>query len=667
MASFLGLYRGPRGLVLVAILTTSALIGCGDDDGGSDAGPADGGTDAGPPPPPEMCATGGTPALQFRDATEDYDVHAGGLDVLANRVSVGDLDGDGYPDVIVHRVGSANPADFTAARRDWPYRVLMNRERGLLRSFEDATRESNYGALREPTADAGRAAHFAVYADFDDDGDLDVLSGTYSDPTRRDLDPGHRTELLLNDGNGVLALAPFSPALAGSESGARLVPTTSAALLDHDRDGLVDVFFGNWYANYGGSLAGVQDTLARNLGAGAFEDITDLVGLTATGDIDTHSAAAPTYGVTACDVDADGDEDLLVSAYGRRFNQLYLRTADGYVEAGEASGFDGDDNEDYTDSEFYKCYCQTTGMCTAGAPRIACDGLYWNAGVDDQPFRLNGNTFTTACGDVDADGDMDLYSAEIHHWHIGESSDSPELLVNSGPNADGVPVFTRPGNAATGLTVPRVGTSWNEGGISSGMGDLDNDGRMDILLGTSDYPDQALWIYRQLPDGTFQQVAADVGVDHACAPGFSLADLDRDGDLDLLVASGTARDCATAWPDGPPLRIYENVNAQSANHTQIHLEGAGAVGGGANRSAIGALVRVTAGGRTQTQEVQGGFGHFGLQFDADLTFGLGDTCQIESIEVRWPDAAGTTERFENVRANYRIVLRQGEGLTYLTE
>jgi hypothetical protein len=76
-------------------------------------------------------------------------------------------------------------------------------------------------------------------------------------------------------------------------------------------------------------------------------------------------------------------------------------------------------------------------------------------------------------------------------------------------------------------------------------------------------------------------------------------------------------------------------------------------------------VKVTAGGVTQTREVQAGHGHFGVQHDLDVTVGLGASCSIDVLEIRWPDPAGTVERFESVPANYRIVARQGEGLEYL--
>ena len=650
-----------RLLGLLVLLATA----CGDDDRsmGVDAGAPDGGAaDAGTvvEPPPENCPTNPDPGIQFRDVTDAW----GASDVLANRVSSADLDGDGYPDVIVHRTGSHNRADFSLPARDWPYRVLMNRAKaGGGRELVDRTVDSGYGALRDPAGDEGRAAHFAVFGDVDNDGDVDVFGGTYSDPTQRATDPGDRSEILLNDGSGTFTIAERSAAIAGSDDGARALPTTAAAFLDHDRDGTLDAFIGYWYANYGSSLYGMQDRLARGTGGGVFEDVTDAVGLATMGTPGERTASRPTYGVTACDVDLDGDTDLLASAYGRQWNQLWVRTDAGYADLGESSGFAGDANQDYGDNEFYRCYCQTTGSCTADPARIACDGLYWNAGTDDQPFRLNGNTFTTACADVDADGDQDLYSAEIVHWHIGGSSDGAELLLNDG-TAD-APVFARPGNETTGLAVPRVGVSWNEGGIASALADLDSDGRMDVLLGTSDYPDQALWIYRQSAAGTFEEVSAAAGASHACAPAFSLADLDADGDLDLVVGSSTARTCADAYPDGPPLRIYENVSGQDAGWTGIRLAGDPAAG--SNASAIGAIVRVTSGDVTQTREVGGGYGHFGMQHGLDVHVGVGAACTIDRIEVRWPDAAGTTETFTDVRARYRIAIAQGAGLSYPAE
>lgn len=81
--------------------------------------------------------------------------------------------------------------------------------------------------------------------------------------------------------------------------------------------------------------------------------------------------------------------------------------------------------------------------------------------------------------------------------------------------------------------------------------------------------------------------------------------------------------------------------------------------GAANTSAIGAVVNVTAGGSTQTQYVSGGYRHGNNQNDLVLTFGLGSVCSIDSIDVRWPDAAASHSRFTNVQANDTVTLRQG--------
>lgn len=660
-------------VVCIWALGASSAIGCGNSArrGGDpvDAGaPGDGGADvdAGPPAPPARCAsfTAPGPGPSFRDATADWDVDATGVNV-----SAADLDGDGWADLIIHAAGGNVRNDFTKPPRDWIYHVLMNRPKdGGGRHFVDRTLESGYGALREPVADVGRAAQLAVMADVDDDGDLDVFSSAYANRDDPAADVGDRSELLLNDGTGVFSLDPVrQPAIMGSADG-RAVPSVGASFVDYDRDGWIDLFVGYWYYSYGRSYSGVQDKLSRGMGGGLFEEVTDSLGLTTPGAAGTRNSSRATYGVTACDIDLDGDADLIESAYGREWNQLWLQQDGAFRDVAQAAGYDGDTNIDYSDNEFYRCYCASIGGCPGVArPRVTCGTGGWNAGVDDQPWRNNGNTFTTACGDVDDDGDQDLYTAEIHHWHIGGSSDSSELLLNTGADADGVPVFERPGDAAMGLSVPHVGASWNEGGISAGMADLDNDGFVDILLGTSDYPDQFLWIYRQNADRTFGETSAASGVQHACGHSFAAVDLDRDGDLDLVVTSSTARDCARAWPDGPETRVYENLSGQDADWTQIHLEGAGAAAGGANRAAIGTVVRVTAGGVTRTREVQGGYGVAGQQHDLDVTIGLGGACMIDDIEVRWPDAAGTVEHFTNVPARYRLVIRQGEGLTYLSE
>ena len=95
---------------------------------------------------------------------------------------------------------------------------------------------------------------------------------------------------------------------------------------------------------------------------------------------------------------------------------------------------------------------------------------------------------------------------------------------------------------------------------------------------------------------------------------------------------------------------------------QLRLEG----GADSNRAAIGARVQVTTpDGVTQTQEVGGGYGHFGAQNDTVLHFGLGTSCDAE-VTVRWPNRDLTEETFSIV-SGYRYEVPQGGTATAIVE
>jgi hypothetical protein len=121
--------------------------------------------------------------------------------------------------------------------------------------------------------------------------------------------------------------------------------------------------------------------------------------------------------------------------------------------------------------------------------------------------------------------------------------------------------------------------------------------------------------------------------------GAVFGDLNNDGKIDIVMLNARAR---------PTLMINETA---TTNHWVLLK----LVGSKSNRSAVGAVARVTAGGRTQVDEVRSGRGYQSAE-DLRLHFGLGAAPVIERLEVRWP--SGTTNVWTNLTANRVIQLRE---------
>ncbi len=593
----------------------------------------------------------------FQDSTSKWGLDA--IGALGVRISAVDFDNDGWPDLAV-RLGGIVADDFTPGgkRTTW---LLRNTHDG---HFEDVTVTSRIRALRSGDTTKGRPGEVWAFGDFDNDGDLDVFTGLASDAKNP---PGSTSELLLNNGDGTFALGP-------DNSPVRLpngdVPA-GATFVDFDRDGLLDL----WVVQntFGGQPR--QDHLYKGDGTGGFTDVTTSVGLktlpwsTSVDNLNKALGHSNAWSANACDLNDDGNPELLAASYGRAPNHLWQSTGpDGgfqFVNRSIASGYSFDENQDWHDNESARCWCKLhpTDMGCAGIPApmyIACatdaDAFRWDNTSDQNAFRLGGNSGATMCADVDNDGHLDLVTSEIVHWDVGGSSDPSELLVNQGlPDV----TFKRPGNAVTGLARTHSSPVYDEGIITGSVFDFDNDGWDDIYFGNTDYPGAHGLLFHQDSPGHFEAVPLAQGIDHHRSHGSVVADFDHDGDLDIVVGHSFARCHSDPKDDSEcyatqQVRFFENVIGDQGNFIQLALTG----GPEANRAAIGARVTVKAGAITMMQEVGGGHGHYGAQDDLTLHFGLAEACEAE-VTIRWPDQALTTQTFK-VPAGYKFTVTEGE-------
>ncbi len=155
------------------------------------------------------------------------------------------------------------------------------------------------------------------------------------------------------------------------------------------------------------------------------------------------------------------------------------------------------------------------------------------------------------------------------------------------------------------------------------------------------------YVFQNQGDMTFKNVSAAWGIEEAsCSNGAAYADLDNDGDLDLLVNNVNQ-----------PAFVYENLSEkrQSNNHLRIKLKGKTG-----NLSGIGATIKITTGSTTQYYE------HFlsrGYESSVDPTihFGLGEHQIVDSIEVCWPD--NTHQILQQTVANQLVLIDQSSATT----
>jgi hypothetical protein len=520
-----------------------------------------------------------------------------------------DVDGDGWPDLLLDKT-----------------RLFRNVARpGGGRQFVEVPDALGLGDGPKP--------ELVLLADLDDDGDRDAFVGYGGDPGNpKWTDPGARSRIFLQEDGRFRAQE--SPELVVVET------LVAGAWLDYDRDGHLDLIRGAHYKAGGLELEAYPLHLYRGLGGGRFVEVTDKAGLTLRREPGHVDSRRPVYGIATADWNGDGWPDVLVCGYGRQRNLLFANQRDGtFKDVGLATGFAGDDD--------------VSGTYPEATKRMFRE-RYKVERRDEQPFRANGNTFDAPVADFDNDGDFDVFLGEITHAWAGPSSDLSALLVNGGP-----PTFAFTRTTHVAVREHKI-SNWNQGDLYAGWLDYDNDGLLDLLVASGEYPDdQRLRLFRQGPIGSFTDVTRAVGIDWDMCTQLTLADYDRDGDLDILVGNSNNRLPKERRKDRVlRVALFENTVGQDNHWINVRLEGLGAARGGSNRDAIGARITVRVGDWQATREISGGRGHAGHNDALEAAFGLGRRTRIDTLSVHWPGPGDRVTKLHDVEVDRFLLIRE---------
>ena len=486
-----------------------------------------------------------------------------------------------------------------------------------------------------------------AFIDYDNDGllDLFVLSGK-----------GGTNRMYHNEGHG--HFRDVTDALGLHSSGW----AQGVCAGDFDNDGYTDLFVTYWGQNH----------LYRNMQGKRFDDVTAAA----------HLAQGRTRYNTGCtfvDIDGDGHLDLFVANYlkfdpattpkpganpycfyrgiavncgprGLPFdrNILYRNNGDGtFTDISEQSGIaepvghyslgvlTGDFNEDGLPDIYVACD-QTPSLLyiNKGHGKFEEEGVIRGVAFDQNGKAMSGMGVTAA--DFAGDGHASIFRTNF-------SDEFETLYRNRGEgNFDDVTL-----DAGLGENTRYVG--WG-----TGFFDFDNDGWKDLFLVNGHafpevdrlhidihYKDRAI-LYRNLGNGKFQDVSMQSGPafrELHSSRGAAFGDFDNDGAVEIAVNN----------QNEPPSLLKQAVNPPG-HWVLLKL-----VGTRSNRSAIGALVKLVAGGHEQSGEVRSG-GSYLSQSDLRLHFGLGAATTVDRLEIAWP--SGTRQVLQNQKCDRILTIEE---------
>ena len=508
--------------------------------------------------------------------------------------------------------------------------------------------------------------------DFDSDGDLDLyVSAVFShldyQPAQGNaIDAGYGAQMLFeNTGDLEFRDVTAASGLVIETDERSLIGDTSVsgAWGDYDSDGHPDLYISRFGHTLDREVAGMPNILYHNNGDGTFTDVTSKAGVSNSG----HSTSAQWV-----DYDHDGDLDLYSLNYGYMYpddstvedetNILYRNEGDGtFSDQTNAAGLSGSsdfspvngaflitptespgsiDQEQYGDwgsglswSAVWFDYDQDGWEDVFIASDYGISPLYRNAGdgtfemvTAQAGMSLTGSARGADAGDYDGDGDLDLCQSNFGRNYLWNNQGDGTFI---------------------------------EAGLEAGLGDsssmhwvcdffdydLDGDQDLYFSVGRTNPPysieDNELWVNGG--EGTFTDMALELNLivylDEK-TQGSVIADLDNDGDLDIVAGNTNA-----------PIRIFENLAEMTGRHwLLIELRGESS-----NSAGIGAEVRVYVDGEVQVQQSIACSGSLGCGDDR-LHFGLNLTGDIERVVVDWPSGAKSV--VEDVAANQILVIEE---------
>ena len=460
----------------------------------------------------------------------------------------------------------------------WTKNVSSNEGRDLRGKLSNRLYHNNGdGTFTDVTEKAGVGGNGAFgtgcsAADYDNDGHIDLYVLNYNGNI-----------LYHNNGDGTFTEVSKQAGLDDKRW------ALSAAWFDYNNDGYLDAFVGNYLlyddgkfrdfypaAGYPGPLSysGQANALFRNNGDGTFTDATKEAGV--------YKPDGRAMSVTVADFRNIGRLDIFVA-------------------------------DDAMENYFF----ENTGHGTFVEKAVDYGLAY---GENGQGVSSMG----PVVGDVNRDGLLDIFIPNLNYCILFQ-----QALVNGRRT-----FFDR--TAITGLS-QALGQYAGWGAV---MFDYDNDGWLDLFIAHGDahheYVEEAS-LMRNKGDGTFEDVSDRSGQyfkEKYVGRGVTWADIDNDGDIDLLVVN---------LNDSP--KLLRNDGGNRNNWITVDAKLRFPTG---QRDAIGARVTVTTGALKQIEDLMPTRGYLS-QGDPRLHFGLGKAAYADLVEIRWPD--GAVEKYEKVKAN----------------